>query len=310
MSVFLGMPVFLGMLGMLVMAPGCAAGKHGPIGLSETPTAAPAPSATPRVSTARSAAEVIAEVVARGQRIERVDAALTMDLKRADGAAARLSATLRMARSDHFRVRSTKWGFLVCDVIVRGDDASALLSPVVRDQALSSAEATVALARVLGALVGWLDGAAGETTHFDLVEVFEVIEERDDAIVVRIGRIGRAANADIAASTPHTGRAASTTSAPAISLEWTLARSDGRPLRVRRMEGEVVTGVLTCSDHIDIDGVPMPTHLRFESTTGTIDVKVRQPRVNPPADDRAFDLPDGAEPLMVRTAEADRSRRD
>ena len=217
----------------------------------------------------RGTAAIMARVRERGMRVERVNADLVLDLTRADGAQARLHASLWMERPDLFRVRSTKWGFLVCDVIVRGDDASALLSSVVREQAQSSAEASVALARVLGSLVGWRAGGGDPFEHF------EVVEERDDAIVVRVLSDG------------------------AHALEWTLARSDGRPLRVRRLEGDQVTGVLACEQPVDVDGVPLPTRLRFESAMGRIDVEVKKPRVNEPANDRAFDVPKDAERLVT-----------
>lgn len=211
------------------------------------------------------AAAVIAMVLARGERVETVEAELVLDLKRADGAEARLAGALRMARPDRFRVRSTKWGFLVCDVVVRGEAAHAVLSPVVREQAQSSAEATVALSRVLGSMVGW-SSAKSSTT-------FTLVEQRPTEIVVRL-----------ASNSP-------------IEVEWTLARSDGRTLMVRRIEQGEATGVLTCSDHVEVDGVPLPRHLRFESAMGRIDVEVKKPRVNAGMALDAFEPPSGALPV-------------
>lgn len=217
-----------------------------------------------------SAAAVVALVLDRGERVERITADLRLDLTRADGAEATLDATLRMARPDRVRVRSTKWGLVVCDVVVHGGDAHALLSPVVREQALASAEASMALARVLTSLGGWYEGVLGGAGRI------EIVEERPEAIVVRLPDDGRA------------GKSAS------IGLEWTLARSDGRTLKVRRFEDGACTGILECGDHVDVDGVPLPSRLRFESAAGRIDVEVSRPRVNPPMDARAFELPQGA----------------
>lgn len=224
------------------------------------------------------AARVIALVLDRGDRVERVDAELKLHLTRADGAKAQLDATLKLGRPDRFRLRTTKWSFLVADVVVRGVDAQALLSPVVREHALETAQASFALGSVLGSLVGWYGGESEESAQRSTstaTERFEIIEERPDSIVVRVSKD------------------------KGTALEWTLARSDGRALQVRRFEADTITGVLGCSEHLDVDGVPLPTRLRFESTMGRIDVEVENLRINQSPDDRTpadrtFEPPVGA----------------
>ncbi|MBM4112876.1 MAG: hypothetical protein FJ253_05795, partial [Phycisphaerae bacterium] len=113
-------------------------------------------------SSPRASHEVIELVDDRGRRIDSFDAQLDLSLRRADGAAADLAGALRMARPDRFRLRSTKFGFLVCEVVMREGSAWAIMSPVVKDQARASAEATHDLLRVLGSLLGWRASGTGE----------------------------------------------------------------------------------------------------------------------------------------------------
>jgi len=222
---------------------------------------APVVDATP--GNARTNAELLELVAIRGAIVRTLTADLVLDLERADGAQARLAASLTMERPDRIRVRSTKWGFQVCDVVVMGTDARGTLSPVVREQAISSAQATVALAGVLGSLVGW---------HVSSLQAFD---EGGDEIILRFE-----GGAD-----------------DALALEWTVARDDARVLLVRRFEHGEVTGTLACSAHECVEGVPLPTRLRFESAMGRIDVEVRRPAVNTTLPREAFELPAGAEAI-------------
>lgn len=220
--------------------------------------------AIPGESVDRSASEVIVLLEARGEEFDRFDADLTLRLARADGAKVTLAAQLWMARPDRVRVRSTKFGFLVCDVIVDGGAVNALLSKVVEEQARSSAQASVALGRVLSSLLGWRDRSRG---------ALEVVAEDETTVVVRM---------------PESGT---------VMVEWTLGRADARTIRVRRLEGDVVLGLLECRDHRDLGGMPLPRRLHFESATGTIDVTVENPRFGAEGGPDPFTVPKGAVPI-------------
>ncbi|MBX3356565.1 MAG: hypothetical protein KF724_12785 [Phycisphaeraceae bacterium] len=218
------------------------------------------------------AGEALKRMHARGRAIDTFAAKLELDLTRADGAKASLAGDLRMARPDRFRLRSSRFGFMVCDVVMHGDECSALLSPIVREQALASADASKALLGVLGSLLGWI---GSDAMHFELVRgdpdraVFRVMRDQDQ------------------------------------SLEWTIARDDGRVLIVERWEAGALTGRLECMEHALVDGVPLPRRLQFVSPMGRIDVSVRSMRVNPELEDSAFTPPAGAERLdgMTRSGE-------
>ncbi len=212
----------------------------------------------------RSTTELLGMLEERGARVERLDARLDLHLHRADGAEASLAGALSMERPGRFRLRSTKFGFLVCDVVIRDGGAWALGSPVVREQAESSAEATHALLAVLGSLLGWRSADAPPLT---------VTSEDGRRVVV---------------SAPESTGA---------RLEWTLDRADARVVEVRRLDGGTVVGVLQCSEHQWIDGVPVPRRLRFESATGTITVRVRSMRLGAPLPADAFTPPEGARPI-------------
>jgi len=248
---------------------GCAGQRAGEAIESSPSTQESAPSAPPTASmhpapALLTAEELLGQIDARGLAVERFDADLEMSLRRADGAQVTLAGSLSMARPDRCRLRSTKFGFLVCDVVLCDGEGWALVSPVVREQAEAAAGATHELMKVLGSLLGWRDGAMG---------AFAIVEEGSDRLVAR-------------GEWPQ-----------GMTLEWTLSRDDGRVLEVRRLETGQIVGTLRCSDHVHIDRAIVPTRLLFESATGRIDVRVRSPRVNEQQSEHAFSAPKGAQRL-------------